>query len=382
MDAAPLVCAHILARIDGHGLAEGQIGHHGKPIHTHDDDVGRDYHFSHGVGQRLNHHHGAGHDGLGDARRNADLHDPPGDLLVIAQGLPVQIEQSAHTEQLAIAAYRRNSLGQNGGQRNAGNLHAEARHKPQVQHHIQRRCQQQEDQRRNAVAQAPQNTREHIVHEESQNAVEIDVQVILAPVNDRPGGIQQSQHGPGNQRSHYHDKRGGNQGQRNTVADIPGQALPVSGTKGLGNHDPRTGGNPHKQGQQQVQNRGRTAHGRQGIVAHIHTHNDGIRRVIQLLGDIAQQHRNRKPQNLFPGGSTGQIRCAKHSLQTQSIINSLHNFSILFYRIQQQKATAAAALSSLPRKILESAFLPVRHLQGWAYRNIDILSIIVYIIFS
>ena len=60
--------SHVLSRVGGHSRAEREVGHHGKSVHPHDDNVGGDDNLPKAVGQRLNHNHGQGKDGLGHAR--------------------------------------------------------------------------------------------------------------------------------------------------------------------------------------------------------------------------------------------------------------------------------------------------------------------------
>ena len=60
--------AHILSGISGHSRSKGKVGHHGKPVHPHDDHVGSNDDLPKAVSQRLNHNHSKGEDRLGYAR--------------------------------------------------------------------------------------------------------------------------------------------------------------------------------------------------------------------------------------------------------------------------------------------------------------------------
>ena len=66
---------YILAGICGHRRTKGEVRHHGESIHTHDDNVGRNHHLAEAVGQRLNHDHSHGEDGLGDTGRKPQTQD-------------------------------------------------------------------------------------------------------------------------------------------------------------------------------------------------------------------------------------------------------------------------------------------------------------------
>ena len=43
-----------------------------------------------------------------------------------------------------------------------------------------------------------------------------------------------------------------------------------------------------------------------------------IRAIVDLLGDVAKDHRNGELQDLFPGGTLGHIRSSKHTLDAQN----------------------------------------------------------------
>ena len=161
------------------------------------------------------------------------------------------------------------------------------------------------------------------------DAVEEDVQVVRTPVNDRHRCIQQLQHGAGDQGTEDHDDHRGNKRQGNAVADVPGQTIPVPGTEVLGDHDACAGGNTHEQGQQQVQNGGCAANSGQGVVTHIHTDDDGIGGVVQLLGNIADQHGQRELNDFLPRGTFGHIRGGEQTLKTQR--KPLLTYFFIFY---------------------------------------------------
>ena len=168
--------------------------------------------------------------------------------------------------------HKGNALGNDGSQRNTGNTQLEAAHKPDVQHHIQRCCQQQKAQCRNGVAQCAQNAGEHIVKEEAQNTYKHNDQVVRTPADNALGCTQQFQKGSGNQRSQNHNGKAGNGCQGQTVAHSQGKTFPVSCTVTLGYDNTGAGGDANKQGQQQIQD----GHGAA----------DGCQGVVQLLGDL------------------------------------------------------------------------------------------------
>ena len=98
-DAVCLVCADVLAGEGGHGHTEGEVRHHDEAIHTHDDDVGRDDHFTEGIGQGLDQDHGGGEDHLGDTGGNAQPDGRTGIALFQFQILHFQVENICHLDQ-------------------------------------------------------------------------------------------------------------------------------------------------------------------------------------------------------------------------------------------------------------------------------------------
>ena len=52
-------------------------------------------------------------------------------------------------------------------------------------------------------------------------------------------------------------------------------------------------------------------------VTYINTNNDRVSRVVQLLGDIAQNHGDGELQDSFPGSTLGHIRGSEQAFKTQ-----------------------------------------------------------------
>ena len=90
----------ILTRIGGQGHTEGEVRHHDEAIHAHDDDVGRDDHFTEGVGQGLDQDHGCGEDHLRDTGGNAQTDGRTCIAVFQFQVFDLQIEDIGHLHQL------------------------------------------------------------------------------------------------------------------------------------------------------------------------------------------------------------------------------------------------------------------------------------------
>ena len=192
-------------------------------------------------------------------------------------------------------------LGDDRGPGHASDAHAEAGDKQPVQDDVQRRGHQQIDQRGNAVPQAAEHAAQDVIKAAARDAQEDDDQIGGTPVDDALRRIQQAEQGPGEQRPDHHDDHGGEGGQNDAGPDRTGQFLPLRGPKILAHQDAGSHGDAHEQHQHQIQDRPRTAHGGQGVVSDVASHDDAVHRVVQLLGDIPQEHRNRKGNDLLYG---------------------------------------------------------------------------------
>ena len=296
--AIQLACAHVLSGIDGHGLTEGHVGHHGEAIHTHDDDVAGDDQLAHGIGKVHDHHTCHCHDRLRHAGGNAQLQNLRGHGGDKPQSMEVQVKQIAHAAKLDEAENGRDALCQHG--RKGYACHAHSADEDQIQSHVQKCGNDQKAECRDGVAETAENAREHIVEEETNNAEEEDIKVLRAPVNDGFGSAQHTKEGHGHQRADDHDEDScdGREGQ--TVADAPGKPLAILRAEALRDHHACACGDADKESQQQVQYGHGTAHGGKGVVAHVDADDDRVGGVIELLREISQKHGNGKFHDTLP----------------------------------------------------------------------------------
>ena len=102
-----------------------------------------------------------------------------------------------------------------------------------------------------------------------------------------------------------------------------GELLPLLGAEILGNHDAGPDGNADEQNDHQVQDRPGTADRRQRIVPDEAADNDAVHRVVQLLGDIADQHGDGKADDLGDGIPLPHIHRMKRAHGTTGSFNSL-----------------------------------------------------------
>ena len=105
--------------------------------------------------------------------------------------------------------------------------------------------------------------------------------------------------------------------EANAAADGLGELLPLLGAEILRNHDAGPDGNADEQNDHQVQDRPGTADRRQRIVPDEAADNDAVHRVVQLLGDIADQQRDGELQQTGHRGSDGHVLRAEQAAKTR-----------------------------------------------------------------
>ena len=227
------------------------------------------------------------------------------------QIFPVHIKQVLHLHQPAHAEQGGDGLRDRRRKCYAVYAHAEVYDKYQIQDNIQDACHNQIYQCRDRVPQSAQDAAQDIIICKPRRSDEKDVQIRGAPVQNAVRSFQKQQKRPRQHRRHHHDKYGCQSGQYDTVSDRSGQILPVPGAEILRHHDAGPHTDPDKQDDQQVQDRSRASHRRQCIVSYKVAHHHAVHRIVQLLGNITDQHGNRKDQDIFPGLSHRHVNRGK-----------------------------------------------------------------------
>ena len=310
--------ANVLSGIRRHCLSKGEVRHHREAIHPHDDHVAGDDHFTKAVGEGLNHKHGHGEDGLSDAGRHTDADDIGNGRGAGFQVMQRQVEHVPHAQQFPQTEESGNRLRQHGGQRYTGHTHTQAGYKPQIKPYVQRGGNKQKNQCGQAVAHAAQHAGQDIIISKTGNAQEIDHQIIRAPVDDGGGRAEQLEHWAGDKRADDHCNDGYDGGQCDAVANNDGELLTIFCAVTLCYQDAYACGDAHKKRKQKVEYGGGAADGRQRIIADIAAYDDGIRGVVKLLGQIADQHGDSKLKNALPGSAQSHIVRGEKLLQSCS----------------------------------------------------------------
>ena len=115
------------------------------------------------------------------------------------------------------------------------------------------------------------------------------------------------------------------------------------GSEILGAENPRSGRDAHEQNQQQVQDRPCRSHRRQRRIPDILAHDDGVHRIVQLLGKIADQQRNRK------AGQNHQRPADRHVLCAEEGLDAAH---VQAPRCERSSCFLSISVFRSPRKIV------------------------------
>ena len=216
------------------------------------------------------------------------------------QIFPIQVKQILHLHQPADAEQCGNALRDSRRKRHAIYSHTEIYDKYQIQDDIQDTSHDQIDQRRDGIAQSPQDAAQDIVVSKPRRPDKENMEIRGTPVNDAVRCLQKQKQGPCQHRSHHHDKYGRQSSQYDTVSNRAGQILPVLCAEILRHHDACAHTDPDKQHDQQIQDGPRAPYRGQRVVAYKVADHHAVYRIIKLLRNIPDQHGNRKYQYIFP----------------------------------------------------------------------------------
>ena len=313
LHALKLFCADILACERRHRRAEGEVRHHRKAVHTHDNRGNRDNRGAEAVRQRLHDDHRHGKDRLRQAAGQAEADKLRQKRPARPERAQPHMQHVAHQKQTDQAQYAGNSLRDNRRPRGARNAHVKGSDKPNIQNNIQAARDHEKNQRHHGIAQAAQNAGKNVVERAADDAQKQDHEVFARHHVDVLRRLQQRHRPAGDQRAHNHDEYGRHDGRRDRGANGIGEPLFVLCAEILRDHDARADRNAHEQHKQQVENRAAGTDRRQRAVADILPHHDGIHRAVKLLGEIADEQRHRKSDQVAGRVSGGHILCTEKS---------------------------------------------------------------------
>ena len=185
---------------------------------------------------------------------------------------------------------RRQSLRHHRSDGDSGHSQSEGQDKPQIQHHVQHGGKDQKRQRRSGISQRVEHGGKDIVHEQKGHAQKIDSQIGSRRIQDIARRIQPDQDLPVH-REAEHPKEDSH-AQKGDERRIDRSFHPVKPPcpKILGGDDrsadPASDGDHHEHIGQGIGGSDR----RQRVLSHKPPHNDGVRHIIKLLEQVAQDH--------------------------------------------------------------------------------------------
>ena len=187
------------------------------------------------------------------------------------------------------------------------NSHMEAADKEKIQDHIHHAGHSQINQRMGGISHSPEHAGSHIVEQRKGNSCKINHQVqggIGKHVLRNTDGLKKRPGKGKAQRSENHAEQGS---ESHGGVNCPAHLMSLLRSKILRNHNPGACGEPHKKSHQHVDNRCGGSHCRQGTGTHIIPHHVGVHRIVELLKEISDQQRHRKPENRSEDSSSDHI---------------------------------------------------------------------------
>ena len=246
----------------------------------------------------LNQHVGDGEARALEARRQADAGDGKELVPVHAQLLQIQVHEAVGADQADGHQHRRDHLGDDGRQRHARNAHAEADHKQQVQQHVHQARNREEVQRAAGVAHRAQHRRAEVVEHVEGHADKIDAYVLGRQRQHALRRAHPRKEGAAEDEAEDSDPHAADQADEDGgVHRLLGAPVVVRAVVAR-RHNVRAHRQPQKHVDNQIDERSRGAHRRQGLLARAAPHHDHVRRVVQKLQYARQHQRNCKCRHL------------------------------------------------------------------------------------
>ena len=190
-------------------------------------------------------------------------------------------------QQIGHAQHHAPRLGQHRGHRRRPDTPVEHRQEQPIQENVQQRGKNQVIQRPAAVPQGVDDAAADIVHHHRQGAQEVIAEILHRLRHHLRIRLHPGQEGGG--QGHAHDSQNDSaynaEGQHRV--DGPGDLLFLSRAEIPGDDHPRPHGRAHDEADHQENQRAGGGDSRQGVSPQALSHDKGIRRVVQLLENLA-----------------------------------------------------------------------------------------------
>ena len=270
--------------------------------------VARHHDVAIAVHRGLNQHVGDGEARALEARRKADLGDGGELVRVHAQLLQIQVHEAVGADQADGHQRRRDHLGDDGCQRHARHAHVEADDEQQVQQHVHQARERQEVQRTAGVAHRAQHRRAEVVQHVEGHADKIDADVLRCQRQHALRRAHPFEEGPAKDEAEDADGHAADQADKDGGVHRLLGAPVVTSAVVARRHHVRAHRQPQKHVDDEVDQRRRGAHRRQGLLARAAPHHDHVRRVVQKLQYARQHQRNRKRRHLWNQLPVGHVQ--------------------------------------------------------------------------
>ena len=317
----------VLARVGGHGRADA-LQRDGQQVHRlAGGGDGGDSRAAQHVDGPLHDNAADGRDAALQAHRHADAHQADAGALAEGELAFLHMQHLKLAAQEAEADHAGDGLGNIGGQRCAEDSHLERHDEQKIQADVQGAGQDQEVQRRFAVAQGAHDAGDHVVQKDERDAGEdpanIDdraVQDVLRRLHQHQQRASQGHRGDGKHYAECDAQPGG-------ISHMAAQVAVIPCAEQLSDGDGKTIADANDEAQDQVVDGAGGADRRQRTDAAETAYDDGICQRVKLLEQIAQHKRQGEEQDHFQRIAAGKVFC--HNAFISSILSTFQNaFSI------------------------------------------------------
>ena len=223
--------------------------------------------------------------------------------------LLLQVQDREFLDHVEQAQQAGDELREHRGIACARHAHLQVHDAENIQHHVEQRGENQEIQRRAAVAQGAQDAGEQIVENVGKRAGKDDDDVVICHVDN----VIRRVHGNKQRAAHGHAQRRHHNAQHNAQQDRHGHrvahAVIVARAEALRHQHGEAARHAHDEAENEERQRTRGADGRQRVHAEELAHDDGVHHAVKLLKKVADQQRDRKTHDKLDGISHGHIPC-------------------------------------------------------------------------
>ena len=298
-----LLRPQVLPHKGGDGGGEAGDGQEGEALHLGVSAAAAHSQLAEGVDVALHHHVGEADDAVLEAGGQAVAQDEP-------QHLPVRPDLPEHQpvvllgpEEPPQAETGAEELGQDSGQGRPVHPHPEDPDEKEVQAHIGNRGDDEVVEGVAAVAHRLHDAHAGVVEGEAQAPGEVDADIGDALGHDLRRGPHPAQDDGRQGGADEGQRPAGDQGEEDGVVDGLAHLLRLPGAEVAGDHHARAHEDAGEEAHKKEDQGPRGGDGGQGPVAQQVPHDEGVRRVVELLEEVPQEEGHREADDLVRNGA-------------------------------------------------------------------------------